>query len=244
MSETLHIFPKVILISANSLIEIDQIVCQIIRQKTNNSDNCQIFCEKIKNKAFINIKVFSEELSYKVKNVEEILREVSLSVATDLGLFIIIKHIENMSNIVASRLLKILEETTDNVFFILTTYNESLVLKTLLSRCNLKITGASSNHFAEENQFLTKYFINPTTINEIESFSIDLKNHEFDTAYTTKLFNTLQTTLQKLVLKQNDCPLNTQDLNKKIKIVSEFSDWIPQSNHLNFWKALFLQMLK
>jgi len=75
------------------------------------------------------------QVKIKVEQIKQILHSANLSPFEGNYRVFIINGVEFMSTEAANRLLKNLEEPASNVVFILLTENESLVLTTIISRC-------------------------------------------------------------------------------------------------------------
>jgi len=125
----------------------------------------------ILNKSNINfslIDINPEKKSIDVNQIRELISNLKKSSLNDKPRYILIDNIEYLNTNSINALLKILEEPSENVFFILINNNKH-VLKTLLSRCiNFKISIPNSKVLEITNNLLNgeiSEFINKDLIN-------------------------------------------------------------------------------
>jgi len=112
-----------VLCYSNGTFEDFQIILDIIQKNKGQNDHVFVLNENKENK--LNIKIFRElkqKLTLKTPSSKQ---------------FCIIKNIEEVSIPCLNAFLKILEEPNENVYFILTSSNLSLVLQTIQSRSYL-----------------------------------------------------------------------------------------------------------
>lgn len=94
----------------------------------------------------------------KIDDVRDLQKEVKLSLSEKTAY--VIKNIHAATESSLNALLKNLEEPQDNLFFILTSHNESSVLPTITSRCQIKYVG---NDIPEGSEKDTIEFIKMST---------------------------------------------------------------------------------
>lgn len=237
-------YPKVILIEANSQIEIDQTICSSIRDFFQIKMDCFLFCEKIQEGLIPEIKVLNPSAGFKVKEIEQFLSTNFLTSPNELGRVLIIKSMENMPPTVSNRLLKILEDGhPDQIYFYLTTNNLQLLLPTILSRCTEKIIlgQRSSGHFY--NKDFCDFFLKKTSMDNLADFDTALKNIDFD-EQSSKL--TLQQIHVNLIsdITRSESKEEQRLLQKKLNLLQKHTELLRSSGHINFWKALFLVMIE
>ena len=88
--------------------------------------------------------LFSKNRSIGIDRIREIRSVINIKPFEGLHRIVIISRAEDMTLQASNALLKVLEEPPKNVFFLLLTSNISLILPTIISRCQLlKIRGVS-----------------------------------------------------------------------------------------------------
>lgn len=100
--------------------------------------NCST-CNRIKNNTYTDLTVLDgSNISIKKGEVKELIADFSLSANESKGISIyIINIVEGMRVEAINSILKFLEEPTENTYAILTTENQSKVLPTIISRCEV-----------------------------------------------------------------------------------------------------------
>ena len=161
---------------------------------------------------FYLIDVLSDKKNIDVSQIRKMITYTNKSAFNNMARFILIDNVENLNKSSINALLKIIEETNENIFFILISNSEKYILSTLKSRClNFKINFTFdesiniSNQIINENVLdLINYdlinYYNTTgeiigLINFSRDVSIDLKN------YT--LFNFLKLLIDNGYYKKN-----------------------------------------
>ena len=151
----------------------------------------------ILNKSNINfylLDINDEKKSIDINQVRELISNLNKSSFNDKPRFVLIDNIEFLNINSLNALLKILEEPTTNVFFILINNNKK-ILPTLLSRCiNFKISLSnnenskiidkllSEKHKNKINNDIINYYFTPGNIYNLVNFAeengYDLKKYE------------------------------------------------------------------
>ena len=143
---------------------------------------------------FYLIDLLTEKKSIDIGQIREMINYTNKSTFNDMARFILIDNVENLNKNSVNALLKIIEEPSNNVFFILINNNEKNILPTLKSRCltfkiNLTFNESLniSNSILEKNVLefinydLLSYYNSPGEIislfNFAEEKSINLKDH-------------------------------------------------------------------
>ena len=113
-------------------------------------------CRSINHGNYVDFYKFTSETSIKKDEIQTL--KSDLSVKSFYGKKIYwIKDIEKMTEQAANSLLKFLEEPEDDIIAILSCKNISVVLPTIISRCQqIKLVGKSENDEVETNEELTR----------------------------------------------------------------------------------------
>ena len=132
------------------------------------------------------IDLLKDKKNIDISQVREMITYTNKSSFNDISRFILIDNIENLNNNSVNALLKIIEEPSENVFFILINNNEKYILPTLKSRCltfRINFTFNQSmqvtNQILNENLFdlinydLISYYNTPGEIINLINFSKD-----------------------------------------------------------------------
>ncbi len=142
----------------------------------------------LSNKSNINffiIDITSDNKSIDINQIRELKSKLNKSSFNDKPRFILIDNIEYLNISSINALLKVLEEPSSNLYFILINNNKK-VLKTLLSRCiNYKISLSNKEKLQITNRLLDQnldtlvsndllnYYLSPGDIYNLVKFSID-----------------------------------------------------------------------
>ena len=122
---------------------------------------------------FYLIDLLDEKKNIDINQIREMIRYTNKSSFNDIPRFILIDNIENLNKNSINALLKIIEEPSKNVFFVLVSNYEKKILPTLKSRClTFKINFTFEESMAITNQILNKDMfdlINPDLINYYSS---------------------------------------------------------------------------
>jgi len=121
------------------------------------------------NPNFFLIDVDFEKKNIDINQIRELILNLNKSSFNNKPRFVLIDNVELLNLNSINALLKILEEPSDNVFFILVN-NQKNILSTLSSRCiNFKISLTNKENLTISNQLLDK--------NLSEIFNVDLLNY-------------------------------------------------------------------
>lgn len=169
-----------------------------------NNENFQ----KIKIDSHPDVKIYPKGEKLIVAESEEIVMESFIKPIFSEKKIFIIQNIDNTLDSAQNKLLKILEEPPQNVYFILTCQSENLVLPTIRSRCNkielskLKISQIEELYKGEQNVNLisalsdglvgrAEILKNKTNLREIFetvlSIVVDMKSSKQVLHYSNKL---------------------------------------------------------
>lgn len=105
---------------------------------------------KIASSSHPDVKIYPSKEKLLVGDSEEIVMESYIKPIFSHKKIFIIKNIDGAMDNAQNKLLKILEEPPENVFFIITAASENLVLPTIKSRCNKIELKKVKNEFIEE----------------------------------------------------------------------------------------------
>ena len=160
----------------------------------NNNNRSYKLLQSNSHPNFYLIDLLTDKKSIDVSQIREMINYTNKSTFNDMARFILIDNVENLNKNSVNALLKIIEEPSNNVFFILINNNEKNILPTLKSRCltfkiNLTFNESLniSNSILEKNVLefinydLLSYYNSPGEIislfNFAEEKSIDLNKH-------------------------------------------------------------------
>ena len=160
----------------------------------NNNNRSYKLLQNNSHPNFYLIDLLTDKKSIDVSQIREMINYTNKSTFNDMARFILIDNVENLNKNSVNALLKIIEEPSNNVFFILINNNEKNILPTLKSRCltfkiNLTFNESLniSNSILEKNVLefvnydLLSYYNSPGEIislfNFAEEKSIDLNKH-------------------------------------------------------------------
>ena len=160
----------------------------------NNNNRSYKLLQNNSHPNFYLIDLLTDKKSIDVSQIREMINYTNKSTFNDMARFILIDNVENLNKNSVNALLKIIEEPSNNVFFILINNNEKNILPTLKSRCltfkiNLTFNESLniSNSILEKNVLefinydLLSYYNSPGEIislfNFAEEKSIDLDKH-------------------------------------------------------------------
>ena len=122
---------------------------------------------------FYLIDLLDEKKNIDINQIREMISYTNKSSFNDIPRFILIDNIENLNKNSINALLKIIEEPSKNVFFVLVSNYEKKILPTLKSRClTFKVNFTFEESMAITNQILNKNMfdlINPDLINYYSS---------------------------------------------------------------------------
>ena len=160
----------------------------------NNNNRSYKLLQSNSHPNFYLIDLLTDKKSIDVSQIREMINYTNKSTFNNMARFILIDNVENLNKNSVNALLKIIEEPSNNVFFILINNNEKNILPTLKSRCltfkiNLTFNESLniSNSILEKNVLefinydLLSYYNSPGEIislfNFAEEKSIDLDKH-------------------------------------------------------------------
>ena len=181
--------------------------------------------------------------------------------------FVLIDNIEHLNKNSVNALLKIIEEPTDNLFFILIHNNRKNILATLSSRCitfkinlsfdeSIKITNSilKENLFELINTDLINYYNSPGDFIRLINFAKDKKINLKDFTFTSLLFYLLDNAFYKKDNEVKNFIIDYMELylfslyklnsNKKdiLNIYNYFSKKIDDINKFNLdYESLFME---
>ena len=181
--------------------------------------------------------------------------------------FVLIDNIEHLNKNSVNALLKIIEEPTDNLFFILIHNNKKNILATLRSRCitfkinlsfdeSIKITNSilKENLFELINTDLINYYNSPGDFIRLINFAKDKKINLKDFTFTSLLFYLLDNAFYKKDSEVKNFIIDYMELylfslyklnsNKKdiLNIYNYFSKKIDDINKFNLdYESLFME---
>ena len=181
--------------------------------------------------------------------------------------FVLIDNIEHLNKNSVNALLKIIEEPTDNLFFILIHNNKKNILATLKSRCitfkinlsfdeTIKITNSilKENLFELINTDLINYYNSPGDFIRLINFAKDKKINLKDFTFTSLLFYLLDNAFYKKDNEVKNFIIDYMELylfslyklnsNKKdiLNIYNYFSKKIDDINKFNLdYESLFME---
>ena len=181
--------------------------------------------------------------------------------------FVLIDNIEHLNKNSVNALLKIIEEPTDNLFFILIHNNRKNILATLSSRCitfkinlsfdeTIKITNSilKENLFELINTDLINYYNSPGDFIRLINFAKDKKINLKDFTFTSLLFYLLDNAFYKKDNEVKNFIIDYMELylfslyklnsNKKdiLNIYNYFSKKIDDINKFNLdYESLFME---
>jgi len=181
--------------------------------------------------------------------------------------FVLIDNIEHLNKNSVNALLKIIEEPTDNLFFILIHNNKKNILATLRSRCitfkinlsfdeSIKITNSilKENLFELINTDLINYYNSPGDFIRLINFAKDKKINLKDFTFTSLLFYLLDNAFYKKDNEVKNFIIDYMELylfslyklnsNKKdiLNIYNYFSKKIDDINKFNLdYESLFME---
>jgi len=127
----------------------------------------------------------------KIDDARDLQKEVKLSLSEKTAY--VIKNIHAATESSLNALLKNLEEPQDNLFFILTSHNESSVLPTITSRCQIKYV---SNDIPEGSEKDTIEFIKMSTGKKL-SYTEKYKDRSDTKIFLTDLIKSFHQLLHK-----------------------------------------------
>ena len=185
--------------NSNALDIIYTFVKEIICPKNISCDKCNI-CSRIDNGNLLDIKVIKPDgLQIKKEQMSELQEEFSkVSLETNRKIYII-TECEKMNAQASNSILKFLEEPIDNITAILVTNNINMLLKTIISRCQV-ISLNKNNYIKKENSLenlaniLTDSeknkieFLNDERNEELYNFVVDFINFYEDNKEDTIVY--------------------------------------------------------
>ena len=185
--------------NSNALDIIYSFVKEIICPKNISCDKCNI-CSRIDNGNLLDIKVIKPDgLQIKKEQMGELQEEFSkVSLETNRKIYII-TECEKMNAQASNSILKFLEEPIDNITAILVTNNINMLLKTIISRCQV-ISLNKNNYIKKENSLenlaniLTDSeknkieFLNDERNEELYNFVVDFINFYEDNKEDTIVY--------------------------------------------------------
>ena len=176
-------------------------ILSIDEEYSYNLDECSIFEENksfklIQNKSnpnFSLIDVLDEKKKIEISQIRNLITNINKTSFNSKPRFVLIDNIENLNPNSINALLKIIEEPTNNIFFILINNNKK-ILPTLTSRClNFRLSLSNDKTFK-----IIKNIFNTNVNNLINE---DLLNYYFTPG---KIYN--------LIKFSNDYSINLKDL--------------------------------
>ena len=173
-----------------------------INFKINENNHSFKTIQNKSNPNFILIDILADKKSIDINQIRNLILNLNKSSFNKKPRFVLIDNIEHLNINSVNALLKIIEEPTDNVNFILINNNKK-ILSTLLSRCiNFKIF-LTNNECLEISKNLLDDKLN-NLINE------DLRNYYLTPGNTYQLVN---------FAKNNNYDLTNSDLKKFLKMI-------------------------
>ena len=180
-----------------------------------------------------NISIIDSEKNFKVSDFNE-MKNALRFVEADLKFFLI-KDVEKLTGVTANSLLKNLEEPPANTFFILTTKNESKILKTILSRVTSKIIAEDIVSGLVATAPLVDFFCKNYSINDKEALSELIKSSELSENEVKFILNEILKGLMK------SCNHEANQI--KIEAVSRAISFVTNASFGNLFKKLFMDTL-
>ncbi len=107
--------------------------CDNSTNNYNFCDNCKV-CKNINNNNYLDFYILEQEGNIKKEDILKIKQEANLKSIYGRKIYWI-KNVDKLTQQAANSLLKVLEEPEDNIIIILSTENKSMVLNTIISRC-------------------------------------------------------------------------------------------------------------
>ena len=152
------------------------------------SKNCELcnICYRVSHNSYGDLKII-EPVNNVIKK-EEILKlknEFNTNSLEGKNRIYIIKNVEKLNTAAANSLLKFLEEPDSNVVAIFTTTNIDLVMKTILSRCQvIKLNNISNKKGMEYVKKVS--FLEEEQITKLLDYFFDIENNLDKAKYTIK----------------------------------------------------------
>lgn len=137
-------------------------------------------------------KLNAQSFEFSIQKIGEV-RELNkfLSLSQLERILIILRNVEEASTESLNAFLKKLEEPGENVFFVLTTSNESKVLPTIVSRC--QVIHSSDNSMSVSNK-LGREFISANVAEKLKTIE-KYKKRDEAISFIKELINSLHTEL-------------------------------------------------
>lgn len=148
----------------------------------NNNNRSYKLLQSNSHPNFYLIDLLTDKKSIDVSQIREMINYTNKSTFNDMARFILIDNVENLNKNSVNALLKIIEEPSNNVFFILINNNEKNILPTLKSRCLTFKINLTFNEFLNiSNSILEK--------NVLEFINYDLLSYYNSPGEIVSLFN-------------------------------------------------------
>ncbi|WP_415272418.1 AAA family ATPase [Candidatus Pelagibacter sp. Uisw_121] len=148
----------------------------------NNNNRSYKLLQSNSHPNFYLIDLLTDKKSIDVSQIREMINYTNKSTFNDMARFILIDNVENLNKNSVNALLKIIEEPSNNVFFILINNNEKNILPTLKSRClTFKINLTFNESLNISNSILEK--------NVLEFINYDLLSYYNSPGEIVSLFN-------------------------------------------------------
>ena len=148
----------------------------------NNNNRSYKLLQNNSHPNFYLIDLLTDKKSIDVSQIREMINYTNKSTFNDMARFILIDNVENLNKNSVNALLKIIEEPSNNVFFILINNNEKNILPTLKSRClTFKINLTFNESLNISNSILEK--------NVLEFINYDLLSYYNSPGEIVSLFN-------------------------------------------------------
>ncbi len=180
-----------------------------------------------------NISIVDSEKNFKVSDFNEMKNALRFVEAEPK--FFLIKDVEKLTGVTANSLLKNLEEPPANTFFILTTKNESKILKTILSRVTAKIIVEDMGAGLLARAPLVDFFCKNYSMKDKDALSELLKSSEFSENEVKFILNAI---LKGLMKDSNQAADQI-----KIEAVARAISFVTNASFGNLFKKLFMDTL-
>lgn len=175
--------------SGNNNVEIDEFVLNFVKAVVckNNIEgsfhccnNCK-FCKQVDNNNYVDFYTVSTEGTIKKEDISSLRQELTIKPSYGKKIYWL-KDVDKLTGQAANSLLKTLEEPEDNIIAILSTTNLSVVLDTIISRCQIIRLGSEAqlqletleNYNFIENilkNYMSGYNKNIVVLNTIEELN-------------------------------------------------------------------------
>lgn len=223
--------------------------------KNNQARDCQCLCCLALEKKEEGYKVGQNFLwlnpvgLYDVKTIDQMLSKICFSLGAEERFFVVLESVDRMPKACSNRILKTLEEPATGYKFILTAQNQSSVIPTILSRCQIFQVEAGSLDQIPQDQ-ISKVLLSGPGVEQAQEFFDLIESLDPDQMRSHEIFEFIFSSAARELFEINsgadfekvaDRKLFLEKLLDLCRILQKMPV-CPGSGKI-FWKNFFVQLV-